>query len=77
MLISGEHLQNIFASQELDKDSVVRIFRNTAEDGKQYSTQLYNLDAIIAVGYRVNSNIFQSVGYKNFERFYHQRICIE
>lgn len=55
MLISGEHLQNIFASQELDKDSVVRIFRNTAEDGKQYPTQLYNLDAIIAVSYRVNS----------------------
>ncbi len=51
----SEHLQNIFASQELDKDSVVRIFRNTAEDGKQYPTQLYNLDAIIAVGYRVNS----------------------
>ena len=51
----SEHLQNIFASQELDKDSVIRIFRNTAEDGKQYPTQFYNLDAIIAIGYRVNS----------------------
>lgn len=51
----SEHLQNIFTSQELDKDSVIRIFRNTAEDGKQYPTQFYNLDAIIAVGYRVNS----------------------
>ncbi len=55
----SEHLQNIFTSQELDKDSVIRIFRNTAEDGKQYPTQFYNLDAIIAVGYRVNSNIIR------------------
>ncbi|WP_246209840.1 RhuM family protein, partial [Wolbachia endosymbiont of Atemnus politus] len=51
----NEHLQNIFASQELDKDSVIRIFRNTASDGKKYPTQFYNLDAILAVGYRVNS----------------------
>lgn len=41
----SEHLQNIFTSQELDKDSVIRIFRNTAEDGKQYPTQFYNLDS--------------------------------
>ncbi|WP_264685924.1 hypothetical protein [Wolbachia endosymbiont (group B) of Pyrgus malvae] len=66
----SEHLQNIFASQELDKDSVIRIFRNTAEDGKQYPTQFYNL---IAIGYRVNSNIIQSTSYKSFED---QRICI-
>jgi hypothetical protein len=51
----SDYLQNIFVSQELDKDSVVRIFRNTAEDGKQYPTQLYNLHVIITVGYRVNS----------------------
>ncbi len=51
----NEHLQNTFTSGELDKDSVIRIFRITANDGKNYNTQFYNLDAIIAVGYRVNS----------------------
>lgn len=51
----SEHLQNIFKSQELRDDSVVRIFRITAADGKEYDTQHYNLDAVIAVGYRVNS----------------------
>jgi len=51
----GEHLQNIFKSQELDQNSVTRKFRVTASDGKNYNTQFYNLDAIISVGYRVNS----------------------
>lgn len=51
----SEHLVNIFKSKELDKDSVIRNFRNTATDGKVYNTQFYNLDAIISVGYRVNS----------------------
>lgn len=51
----SEHLQNIFKNQELNEDSVVRIFRITATDGKEYDTQHYNLDAVIAVGYRVNS----------------------
>lgn len=51
----SEHLQNIFASGELGEDSVVRKFRTTAADGKAYLTSYYNLDAIIAVGYRVNS----------------------
>ena len=51
----NEHLQNVFTAGELDKDSVIRIFRITASDGKNYNTQFYNLDAIIAVGYRVNS----------------------
>jgi hypothetical protein len=51
----NEHLKNIFASGELSQDSVIRKFRITAEDGKNYSTNLYNLDAIISVGYRVNS----------------------
>jgi hypothetical protein len=49
------HLKNIFKSQELDQNSVIRNFRITASDGKNYDTQLYNLDAIISVGYRVNS----------------------
>lgn len=51
----SEHLQNIFQSHELDEKSVIRKFRNTAADGKTYETQFYNLDAIISVGYRVNS----------------------
>jgi len=51
----SEHLQNIFSSGELVKDSVIRKFRNTATDGKNYSTQFYNLEAVITVGYRVNS----------------------
>lgn len=52
----NEHLQNIFNSNELDKNSVIRKFRNTASDGKSYEVQFYNLDAIISVGYRVNSH---------------------
>ena len=51
----AEHLQNAFATGELLKDSVCRKFRRTAADGKEYNTQYYNLDAIISVGYRVNS----------------------
>ena len=50
-----EHLKNIFASGELDPNSVCRKFRQTASDGKNYEVQFYNLDAIISVGYRVNS----------------------
>jgi hypothetical protein len=48
-------LKNIFDSGELVPDSVIRKFRITAADGKSYSTKHYNLDAIISVGYRVNS----------------------
>jgi hypothetical protein len=51
----SEHLKNIFQSRELQEDSVIRKFRNTATDGKSYLTRFYNLDAIISVGYRVNS----------------------
>ena len=50
-----EHLKNIFDTGELEESSVCREFRHTAEDGKEYSTKYYNLDAIISVGYRVNS----------------------
>lgn len=49
------HLKNIFASSELDKNSVTEKTSVTAADGKNYQTQFYNLDAIISVGYRVNS----------------------
>jgi len=50
-----EHLKNIFETGELAEKAVCRDFRHTAEDGKDYTTQFYNLDAIIAVGFRVNS----------------------
>ena len=49
------HLKNVFASGELDKNSVTEKISATAADGKNYQTQFYNLDAIISVGYRVNS----------------------
>ena len=49
------HLKNIFKENELDENSVVEEFSVTASDGKSYRTKHYNLDAIIAVGYRVNS----------------------
>ena len=49
------HLKNIFASSELDKNSVTEKISVTASDGKKYLTQFYSLDAIISVGYRVNS----------------------
>ena len=49
------HLKNIFDEGELQKDSVVKKFLTTASDGKNYNVLHYNLDAIIAVGYRINS----------------------
>ena len=49
------HLKNIFDEGELEKDSVVKKFLTTASDGKKYNVLHYNLDAIIAVGYRINS----------------------
>jgi hypothetical protein len=51
----SEHLKNIFADNELEQDAVIRNFRITAADGKNYNTQHYNLSATIAVGYKVNS----------------------
>ncbi len=50
-----KHLKNIFSDGELNKNSVCANFAHTAEDGKTYKTDFYNLDAIIYVGYRVNS----------------------
>ena len=52
----NEHLKNIIDTNELDENSVIRKFRITATDGKSYDTKHYNLDAIISVGYRVNSS---------------------
>jgi len=51
-----KHLKNIFISEELNESSVCSILEHTATDGKKYKTKFYNLDAIISVGYRVNSN---------------------
>jgi hypothetical protein len=51
----SEHIKHIFEEGELIEDSVVRNFRTTAQDGKLYNTNFYNLDVIISVGYRVKS----------------------
>jgi hypothetical protein len=50
-----KHINNIFHTQELERDSVCAKFAHTADDGKTYQTHYYNLDVIIAVGYRVNA----------------------
>jgi hypothetical protein len=52
----SKHLSNIFEDFELDENSVISILETTAKDGKKYKTKYYNLDAIISVGYRVNSS---------------------
>ena len=49
------HIQNIYKDNELEQDSVCSFFEHTAEDGKKYKVQFYNLDMILAVGYRVKS----------------------
>ena len=51
----SKHLKNIFEDNELDKKSVTEKCSLTADDGKNYNTEVYSLDAIIAVGYRINS----------------------
>ena len=50
------HLEKVFSDSELQEEAVIRNFRITAADGKNYNTQHYNLAAIIAVGYKVNSS---------------------
>lgn len=56
------HIQNIYKDEELNENAVCSFFEHTAEDGKKYSVQYYNLDMIISVGYRVN--IKQGVKFK-------------
>ena len=51
----SEHISNVFAEGELEENQVVRKFRTTADDGKNYETTYYNLDVIISVGYRIKS----------------------
>ena len=52
----NEHLKNIFKTHELEENSVIRKFLITANDGKNYNTKHYNLEVIISLGYRINSN---------------------
>ena len=51
----NEHVRNVFKEKELDEKSVIRKFRITAADGKDYNTSFYNLDVVISIGYRVKS----------------------
>jgi len=53
--VISRHLLQIFKTEELDRKSVVANFATTAADGKTYQVEYYNLDAILSVGYRVNS----------------------
>jgi hypothetical protein len=53
--VISRHLRNILETKELNRDSVVAFFATTATDGKTYRVEFFNLDAILAVGYRVNS----------------------
>jgi hypothetical protein len=50
-----KHLKNVFLTEELEENQVSSILEHTAADGKNYNTKFYNLDAILSVGYRVNS----------------------
>lgn len=51
----SEHIKHIFEEGELEEEAVVRKFRTTASDGKNYNTIFYNLDMIISLGYRIKS----------------------
>ena len=57
----SEHIKHIFEEGELDKDSVVRKFRTTADDGKTYNVTYYNLDMIISLGYGFTGDYLKSV----------------
>ena len=58
------HIQNIYKDEELEENAVCSFFEHTAEDGKKYNVQYYNLDMIISVGYRVNSK--QGVAFRKW-----------
>lgn len=53
----SEHIKHIFEDGEMDENSVVRFFRTTAADGKQYEVAHYNLDMVLALGFRVRSPV--------------------
>ncbi len=75
----SKHLKNIFATKELEENSVVSILETTADDGKIYKTKYYKLEAVLAVGYRVISaeaTQFRIWGNQYPQRIYYQRFCI-
>ena len=59
----NKHLKNIFESGELSEDSVVSILETTAKDKKTYKIKHFNLDAVLSVGYRINSKICYFLGF--------------
>ena len=65
----SEHIKHIFEEGELEENSVVRNFRTTASDGKNYNAHYYNLDMIVSIGFRVRSNIGT-----NFRRWANERL---
>ena len=65
----SEHIKHIFEDGELEENSVIRKFRTTANDGKNYNVNYYNLDMIVAIGFRVRSNIGT-----NFRRWANERL---
>jgi hypothetical protein len=69
------HLKKIFSDSELEEDSVIRNFRTTAADGKNYNTKYYNLFAIIAVGYKVNSE--RAVQFRKWATFVIEEFTIK
>ena len=69
-----KHLNNIFKSGELEQNSVSSILEHTASDGKVYKTRFYNLDAIISVGYRVNS--VNATAFRKWKKESHDRWLI-
>lgn len=72
------HIQNIYKDEELVESSVCSFFEHTAEDGKKYNVQYYNLDMIISIGYRVNSKqgyFVQKMGNKHTKRLHVKRLC--
>ncbi|MBU1163029.1 MAG: virulence RhuM family protein, partial [Proteobacteria bacterium] len=75
-----KHLKNIFSDNELEEDSVCAKFAHTAEDGKEYQTKFYSLEAIIAVGYRVNSERgiqFRQWAITILQKYIHKGFAIE
>ena len=66
------HLKKVFDDAEMEAASVIRNFRTTAADSKIYGTQHYNLFAIIAVGYKVNS---ERAGHRHYRVLHHQGLC--
>ncbi len=65
--VISRHLLNVFKNNELERSAVVANFATTAADGKTYNTDYYNLDAIISVGYRVNSK--QGIAFRQWAAF--------